>query len=407
MPRKIKERLESILSDITSLEYIDEPKIKEEPISPKDVEMSTVIVNPLPICHRAKTDLVAELTISKTNDKGKAKESMAMDTMADFASSKDTNVTYHTAPSTLSPGVQKFTKGVTPISDKEDKLRQSHTPIRVLSNGQELLDFMDIAEKNLTRADLVEFHKELDKKGYSARIAYLEVMLNGLFTEAVDKELHQGHYHPIKDVYNNFNDPLEKFEDEVESVEKGKMLFAILPYELYGDLLVHWLVMRKYIKHAINIPSNRSMEKITWSFLNALFDHRFNDTLSKRDFLHCVKGLHGILEKEAQGKYDIENFGKEGITASMHAPKTVEKIVEKIIYVKKTADGKSVKTEPASEPSLLQQRRLKNRSSTKSSSYDKTEVKNILSMALQLSDKLDIPIMEAFDKATHLLQTIH
>ncbi|KAF8622492.1 hypothetical protein AX15_006972, partial [Amanita polypyramis BW_CC] len=39
-PRKIKERLESIPSDITSLEYIDEPTVKEEPISPKDVDMS-------------------------------------------------------------------------------------------------------------------------------------------------------------------------------------------------------------------------------------------------------------------------------------------------------------------------------------------------------------------------------
>ncbi|KAF8621495.1 hypothetical protein AX15_007752 [Amanita polypyramis BW_CC] len=183
------------------------------------------------------------------------------------------------------------------------------------------------------------------------------------------------------------------------------MLFAILPYELYGNLLVHWLVMRKYIKQAIKVPSNGSMEKITWSYINALFDHCFNDTLSEKDFLHCVRGLHGILEKDVQGKYDIDNFGKEGVSTSIHAPKTIKKIVEKIVYVEKSTDNNSEKTTSAatSELSLLQQRKLKNRSATKSSSYDKNEVKNILAMASQLSDKLDIPITEAFDKAEDIL----
>ncbi|KAF8621689.1 hypothetical protein AX15_007584 [Amanita polypyramis BW_CC] len=258
---------------------------------------------------------------------------------------------------------------------------------------------MDIAKKNLSRDDRYQFHKELERKGYDARSAYLEVMLNGLFKEVIDEELHQGHYHPIQDAYNNFNNPLEQFEDQVESVEKDKILFAILPYELYGDLLVHWLVTRKYIKQAINVPSDGSMEKITWSYLNALFDHRFNNTLSENDFLHCVKGLHGILEKEVQGKYDIDNFGKEGIAASIHAPNTVEKIVEKIVYVEKPADSQT----STNEPSLLQQRKLKNRATTKSSSYEKSEVKNILTMASQLSDKLDIPITEAFNKAEEIL----
>ncbi|KAF8625391.1 hypothetical protein AX15_005406 [Amanita polypyramis BW_CC] len=383
MPKKIKDRLESIPSDITSLEYIDEPTVKEEPTSPKDVEMSSVIVNPAPICHKQHTDLVTE----PVKDKGKGKE-IIMDMSEDFTSNKDSDVTYHTAPSTLSPKVQQFMKGVTPPNTRE-----------------ELLDFMDITKKNLTRQDQIEFHKELDKKGYDARSAYLEVMLNGLFTEAINPELHQGHYHLIKDVYNNFNNPLEKFEDQVESVEKDKMLFAILPYELYGDLLIHWLVTRKYIKQAIKVPSDSSMEKVTWSYLNTLFDHRFNDTLSENDFLHCIRGLHGILEKDVQGKFDIDNFGKEGISTSIHAPKTVKKIVEKIVYVEKTADGNSVQATPTptSEPSLLQQRRLKNKSSMKSSSYDKTEVKNILSMVSQLSDKLDIPITEAFNKAEEIL----
>ncbi|KAF8624090.1 hypothetical protein AX15_006050 [Amanita polypyramis BW_CC] len=122
-PKKIKERLDSMPSDITSLDYIDEPMVKEEPASPKDVEMSTVIVNPVPIRHKTKMILVADPVISKSKDKGKEKETMAMDTTADFASSKDTNMSYHAAPSTLSPGVQKFTKGVTPILEKEDKLR--------------------------------------------------------------------------------------------------------------------------------------------------------------------------------------------------------------------------------------------------------------------------------------------
>ncbi|KAF8622969.1 hypothetical protein AX15_006601 [Amanita polypyramis BW_CC] len=322
-----------------------------------------------------------------------------MDTSEDFHSSS--NISYHTAPSTLSSKLQEFVKDVTPPNMREEKLMRGYMPLRVLSNGKQLLDFMDIAVKNLSRADQVEFRKELNRKGYDARSAYLEVMLNGLVTEAINEELHQGHYHPIQDVYNNFNNPLETFEDQVESVEKDKTLFAILPYELYGDLLVHWLVTRKYIKQVIDIPSDGSMEKITWSYLNALFDHRFNDTLSENDFLHCVKGLHGILEKEVQSKFDIDNFGKEGIKASMHAPqpeeRIVEKIVEKIVYVDKEAEIST------SSPSLLQQRKIKNRNATKSSSYKKAEVKNILTMASQLSDKLDISITDAFDKAEEIL----
>ncbi|KAF8624088.1 hypothetical protein AX15_006052 [Amanita polypyramis BW_CC] len=389
-----------ILSDITSLEYIDEHTVKQEsmspimdqqPTSPKDVEM-TVIVNPAPIRHKERTELVA-------NPKGKAKEQI-MDTTEDFTN-KSTSVSYHTAPVTLSPKVHQFVKDITPTNFSEEKLRKSHTPLRVLSNGEMLLDFMDIAKKNLSKEDRIQFRKELYEKGYDARSAYLEVLLNGLFTEAVNPELHQGHYHPIKDVYNNFNDPLEKFEDQVESVEKDKTLFAILPYELYGDLLVHWLVTRKYIKQAIDVPSDGSMEKITWSYLNALFDHRFNDTLSENDFLHCVKGLHGILEKDVQSKYDISSFGKEGINASIHAPAKetiVEKIVEKIVYVEKDSGQQS-----SAAPSLLQQRKLKNKSASKSSSYEKEEVKNILTMASQLSDKLDISITDAFDKAEEIL----
>ncbi|KAF8624096.1 hypothetical protein AX15_006047 [Amanita polypyramis BW_CC] len=334
--------------------------------SPKDVEMSTVIVNPAPIHHKEYTELVAD-------PKGKNKEQI-MDTTEDF-SNKSTSTSYHMAPITLSPKVHQFVKDVTPTNTMEDKLRCSHTPLRILSNGELLLDFMDIAKKNLSKEDEIQFRKELYAKGYCARSAYLEVLLNGLFSEAIDPELHQGHYHPIKDVYDNFNDPLEKFEDQVESVEKDKTLFAILPYELYGDLLVHWLVTRKYIKQAINILSEGSMEKITWSYLNALFDHQFNDTLSEADFLHCVKGLHGILEKGVQSKYDISNFGKEGIDANMHAPSTekvVEKIVEKIVYVEKDVGQQSSSDNTLS---LLQQRKLKNKSANKSSSYEKDEVK--------------------------------
>ncbi|KAF8623059.1 hypothetical protein AX15_006529 [Amanita polypyramis BW_CC] len=342
MPRKIKEKLESIPSDITSLEYIDELAVKEEPTSPTDVEMSTVIVNPAPIRHRIQTELVVEMKKSDTVDtsKGKQKESVTMDTMEDFApekehkdttasSSTNNDIKYHSAPSTLTPKIQEFTKDVECGTGKS-RITWSHTLLRVMSNGKELLDFMDIAKKNLTRADQVEFHKELDKKGYAPHSTYLEVLLNSLFNQAVDMELHQGHYHPIKEVYNNFNDPLEKFEDQIESVEKDGILFAILPYELYGDLLVHWLVTRKYIRKAIDHPGDRSMEKITWSYLNTLFDHRFKDTLSEADFLQAVKGLHYILDESVQGKYDMESFGKSGIDASMHTPKTVYVEKEKI-----------------------------------------------------------------------------
>ncbi|KAF8623894.1 hypothetical protein AX15_006143 [Amanita polypyramis BW_CC] len=194
--------------------------------------------------------------------------------------------------------------------------------------------------------------------------------------------------------------PLTKKEDKFR---RSHMPLQTLSYELYGDLLVQWLVTRKYIKQAINIPSDGSMEKITWSYLNALFDHRFNDTLSEKDFLHCIKGLHGILEKDVQKKYDIANFGKEGISVSVHAPakeRIVEKIVEKIVYVEKESKQANSSTPT---PSLLQQRKMKNKATSKSSSYEKDEVKNILTMASQLSDKLDIPITDAFNKAEEIL----
>ncbi|KAF8624907.1 hypothetical protein AX15_005647 [Amanita polypyramis BW_CC] len=326
-----------------------------------------------------------------------------MDTTEDFDKEGSSEVAYYSAPSTLSAEIRKYAKDITPLSKREDKFRRSHTPLQMLSNGKPLWDFMDVVTQNLTAEDMMEFHKELDRKGYSARSAYLEVMLNGLFKEVINEDLHQGHYNAIKDVYDNFNNPLEMFEDQVESVEKDKTLFAIIPYELYGDLLVQWLVTRKYIKQAINVPSDGSMEKITWSYLNALFDHRFNDTLSENDFLHCVKGLHGILEKDIQKKYDVANFGKEGINASIHTPakeKIVKKIVEKIVYVEKESEQTNSST---STPSLLQQRKMKNKAASKSLSYEKDEVKNILTMASQLSDKLDIPIMDAFDKAEEIL----
>ncbi|KAF8623408.1 hypothetical protein AX15_006390 [Amanita polypyramis BW_CC] len=418
-------------SDITSLEYIDEPIIKRESMSPEQDDFSTVIVNPAPIRHReemvieentkpaiykgkfkeainmdtsedfTQENLKTELVVEKK--KAKETTSVQMDTAEDFSKGESLGTSYYTAPSTLSAEIRKFAKDISPLTKQEDKFRRSHTPLQTLSNGKPLWDFIDIATQNLTSEDMMEFHKELDKKGYSARSAYLEVMLNSLFKEVIDEELHQGHYNAIKDVYNNFNNPLEMFEDQVESVEKDKTLFAILPYELYGDLLVHWLVTRKYIKQAIKVPSDGSMEKITWSYLNALFDHRFNDTLSENDFLHCIKGLHGILEKDVQKKYDITNFSKEGIDASIHATtkeKIVKKIVEKIVYVEKETGQTSSST---STPSLLQQRKMKNKASTKSSLYDKDEVKNILTMASQLSDKLDTSITDAFNKAEEIL----
>ncbi|KAF8622779.1 hypothetical protein AX15_006753 [Amanita polypyramis BW_CC] len=168
-------------SDITSLEYIDEPVIKQESLSPQEVKYSTVLVNAAPIKHRMdmvvdetsklsiyrgkfsepiimdtsedfiplKTDLVSEPMISNRKDKD-------MDTTADFASSKESNVKYHTAPSTLNPTIQNLTKGVTPLSDREDKLRRSHTPIRVLSNEMIDINFTrNLKGKAMTRAALI------------------------------------------------------------------------------------------------------------------------------------------------------------------------------------------------------------------------------------------------------------
>ncbi|KAF8622218.1 hypothetical protein AX15_007195, partial [Amanita polypyramis BW_CC] len=237
---------------------------------------------------------------------------------------------------------------------------------------------------------------------YSARSAYLEVLLDGLFRDAIDTELHQGHYEAIGQVYDNFNDPLKKFEDQVESVEKDKTLFAILPYELYGDLLVHWLVTRKNVYNARHIPLDGSMEKIAWAYINSLFDHHFKDTLSEGDFLTVVKGLHYILDEDVQSKYDLTSFGKP-----FTGEKIVEKVVEKFVYVEKSGKPLTVQemSKEAKEEPLLLQQRVKNRanSKVKSSSYDKMEVKEILTMALQLSDKLDISITDAFDRAEDIL----
>ncbi|KAF8623009.1 hypothetical protein AX15_006569 [Amanita polypyramis BW_CC] len=230
-------------SDITSLEYIDEIVIKEESMSPEPEDISMVIVNPAPIRHR--DNMIIDENTKPSIYKGKFKEAVDidnMDTTEDFSGKESSEVKYYTAPSTLSAEIRKYAKDITPLTKREDKFRRSHTPLQTLSNGKPLWDFMDVATQNLTSEDMMEFHKELDKKGYSTRSAYLEVMLNGLFKEAINEELHQGHYNAIKDVYDNFNNPLEMFEDQVESVEKDKTLFAIVPYELYGDLLVQWLV---------------------------------------------------------------------------------------------------------------------------------------------------------------------
>ncbi|KAF8623991.1 hypothetical protein AX15_006095 [Amanita polypyramis BW_CC] len=128
------------------------------------------------------------------------------------------------------------------------------------------------------------------------------------------------------------------------------------------------------------------MKKITWSYLNSLFDHRFKDTLSENNFLHCVKGLHLILDEKVQKKYDVDAFGKKSLSSSIHAPSTMDNSLKQ-------------DTDDLNKLLLLQQRHAKNRDAekSKSTSYDKTEVKDILAMASQLSDKLDIPIMDAFD----------
>ncbi|KAF8625642.1 hypothetical protein AX15_005274 [Amanita polypyramis BW_CC] len=318
--QRIQEWLQSVVLDITSLEYIDEKPDREEAKSPKDVTMdnSTVIVNPAPIRHKTKiqTDLVAEPCTSSEN---MVTAPVKMDTSEDFVPESSTtqkmipSSSYTTAPSTAPKAIAGYTEKVSEEARRRNykgKTRAQSDPLKTLSNPESILNFMDLVEETLSREDQIKFRKELAEKGYSARSAYLEVMLDGLLGEVLDKELHQGHYLPIQDVYNNFNDPIVKFEDQIESVEKDGSLFAILPYELYGDLMLQWLVARKYIQQAISVPSDGSMEKITWAYLNSLFDHRFNDTLSERDFLHAVKGLHGILEKSAQSKYDLTSFGK-------------------------------------------------------------------------------------------------
>ncbi|KAF8622597.1 hypothetical protein AX15_006889 [Amanita polypyramis BW_CC] len=108
--------------------------------------MSNIIVNPAPICHKIPTDLVAEpeksdnkvAELEKSDNKGKGKDTTQMDTSEDFIGEKDmssSNITYHTAPLTLSPKIEKFTKGIEcgtikgGLSTSEARLSHSHTPL--------------------------------------------------------------------------------------------------------------------------------------------------------------------------------------------------------------------------------------------------------------------------------------
>ncbi|KAF8627243.1 hypothetical protein AX15_004462 [Amanita polypyramis BW_CC] len=136
------------------------------------------------------------------------------------------------------------------------------------------------------------------------------------------------------------------------------------------------------------------MEKLTWSYLNALFDHHFKDTISQADFLHCIKGLHYILDETVQKKYNMELFGKPLVSSSMHAPE-----------VPNPKSSSSDTDKEKEQPSLLQQHCSRNRTAEKlkSMSYDKNKVKDILAMVSQLSDKLDIPITNAFDRAEEII----
>ncbi|KAF8623744.1 hypothetical protein AX15_006220, partial [Amanita polypyramis BW_CC] len=258
-PQRIQERLQLMASDITSLEYIDKTLVKIELLSPKDIVMEQsqedmVIVNPAPITkgkgkEKVYMDLVAEGTSRK------------MDTSEDFTNKSSS--TMQTALLTSSLKSKDLGEKVNkPFSEWKGYNRGQSTPMHTLLDPKSLAYLMTLIDETLPCKDQIKFREELQAKNYSVRSTYLEVMLDGLLGDVLNNNLHQGHYEYIGKVYDNFNDPIVKFEDQIESVEKNGSLFAILPYELYGDFLVHWLTMRKYIQQAINIPSDGSMEKI-------------------------------------------------------------------------------------------------------------------------------------------------
>ncbi|KAF8622929.1 hypothetical protein AX15_006635 [Amanita polypyramis BW_CC] len=208
-------------------------------------------------------------------------------------------------------------------------------------------------------------------------------MLDGLIGNALDMNLHQGYYESPMEVYKLFDDMIMDNEDCVKAFETDGKLMASPLYPMYGDLLIHWLVTRKNIEECINIPFQGSLKTIAWAYINALFTDNFKNMLDEKDFIHLVKGLHGILDVSVQHRYSLDNF----------------------ISGKKSTDTTTSANISNKGPSLLQQccNRNKVAEKSKAQTYDKDKVKHILDMASQLSNSLDIPITKAFDTAENIL----
>ncbi|KAF8623307.1 hypothetical protein AX15_006429 [Amanita polypyramis BW_CC] len=136
-PKCINDCLQSIASDITSLEYIDEiPKIKEELSSPKDLVMDSVI----PDNNTLRTILtrVSPPPVTKGEEK--------MDTSADFI--PETSATVLTAPSSsmIDTPQSSSSKAPPPSALKKNKgkgqQRAESTPLQQLLDPKSLIDFM-------------------------------------------------------------------------------------------------------------------------------------------------------------------------------------------------------------------------------------------------------------------------
>ncbi|KAF8622840.1 hypothetical protein AX15_006709 [Amanita polypyramis BW_CC] len=151
--QRIQDRLQSVVSDITSLDYINkQPVVKEEPISPKDeimAESSSIMNKPKMILVVASPKM-APISTDK------------MDTTVDFTLEEKQPAVF--SSNTLSTGNDTTPPKVNKGKGREKPIYRAHsTPIRHLSDPKSLIDFMELAEVTLSREDMIAFHKELDE----------------------------------------------------------------------------------------------------------------------------------------------------------------------------------------------------------------------------------------------------
>ncbi|KAF8628662.1 hypothetical protein AX15_003792 [Amanita polypyramis BW_CC] len=309
-----------------------------------------------------------------------------MDTTPDFTTKEQTTSLSKTSSSNTTTK-SKVDKG------KEKAVERESTPL--LSSEEFYKDYSDDFEAQITRSSEKHVQEDMKKFGFSRRNMKLKYLYDGMERDILDDDSYHGYYMSLKDSYLNLLKPLANLEERVTISERKSdgQLCVIVPFKLYGDLLMHWRVTMKNVAKSLNTPFQGSMESIAWAHVTVLFDDRFKDTLKEEDFLFLVKGLHGILDETKRDKYPIDEHG-------ILTFNKIEKIVQNV-----SVSPSKDKEDKDEGPSLLQQRCIKNRASekAKTTSYDKEKIKDILTMASQLSNKLDISITDAFDKAEDIL----